>query len=131
MCLLGILASHTNAGTPTAPAKDIEATGVIDHEPDQPATGAALLGPGKPAPDPSKLTKDDVHNYYCDDIESLEGAYLSESCGLRSHISNVPSTERLSNAGIDVPQETITQIERNTLSKADLVDWYQYRVNQL
>jgi hypothetical protein len=47
----------------------------------------------------------------------------------------VPFTEQLSNAGIDLPQETdvdlLKKIERNTLSKADLIDWYQDRVNRL
>jgi hypothetical protein len=75
MCLLGILASRSNAETPTAPSKDIETNSVSDHEPDQPAAVTALLGPGKPAPDPSEMTKNDVHNFYRDDIESLEGAY--------------------------------------------------------
>jgi hypothetical protein len=66
---------HSNAETVTAPPKDTETNSVSNHELDQPATGTALLGPGKPAPDPSKMKKNDIHNFYRDDIETLEGAY--------------------------------------------------------
>jgi hypothetical protein len=44
------------------------------------------------------------------------------------------NTEQLTAAGIDVPPETDTdflkKLERDTVPKATLVEWYQHRIDQ-